>query len=348
MIHDETASKILFPMTAYSSLGPVSGIFGKSSATKKWAIFVILCLFFSVVSLFAIGFGFKSGQRKMQKDGEFYSLLDTTQLTKVYHMSRFQDFHNLNFMLQPRVSGTEENKKIQDFIISTFKNLNWHIEEDEFISETPMGNKTFKNIIATKDPRASKRITFAAHFDSKYFKDFKFVAATDSAVPCAIMIDLAISLNDALEKMATYKKSESTLQMIFFDGEEAFVNWSDTDSLYGSRHLAKKWSKADEVNNDPLFTSLKNPVTEIDKIQAMILLDLLGTHDAKVPNSHPETNWIYFRLVDIQRRLSFSSLLSQNLQSRIQNPHDGGIFSTTNQQQVASDAVSPFLMLDCG
>lgn len=31
------------------------------------------------------------------------------------------------------------------------------------------------------------------------------------------------------------------LMLIFFDGEEAFKEWSDTDSLYGSRHLAKKW-----------------------------------------------------------------------------------------------------------
>lgn len=28
--------------------------------------------------------------------------------------------------------------------------------------------------------------------------------------------------------------------MVFFDGEEALVEWSESDSLYGSRHLAKK------------------------------------------------------------------------------------------------------------
>jgi Zn-dependent M28 family amino/carboxypeptidase len=31
--------------------------------------------------------------------------------------------------------------------------------------------------------------------------------------------------------------------VVFFDGEEAFKKWSDTDSLYGSRHLAEKWGK---------------------------------------------------------------------------------------------------------
>lgn len=31
-----------------------------------------------------------------------------------------------------------------------------------------------------------------------------------------------------------------SLQLIFFDGEEAFLHWSPQDSLYGSRHLASK------------------------------------------------------------------------------------------------------------
>ena len=36
--------------------------------------------------------------------------------------------------------------------------------------------------------------------------------------------------------------SDVTLQMVFFDGEEALVSWTSTDSLYGARHLAEKWS----------------------------------------------------------------------------------------------------------
>jgi hypothetical protein len=33
--------------------------------------------------------------------------------------------------------------------------------------------------------------------------------------------------------------SEYSLQLIFFDGEEAFQRWTATDSLYGSRQLAR-------------------------------------------------------------------------------------------------------------
>ena len=34
--------------------------------------------------------------------------------------------------------------------------------------------------------------------------------------------------------------AETTLQLIFFDGEEAFVSWTDTDSIYGAKlvHLS--------------------------------------------------------------------------------------------------------------
>lgn len=31
--------------------------------------------------------------------------------------------------------------------------------------------------------------------------------------------------------------AETTLQLIFFDGEEAFTNWNATDSLYGARSV---------------------------------------------------------------------------------------------------------------
>jgi hypothetical protein len=31
--------------------------------------------------------------------------------------------------------------------------------------------------------------------------------------------------------------SETTLQLVFFDGEEAFKDWTDTDSIYGARFV---------------------------------------------------------------------------------------------------------------
>lgn len=50
------------------------------------------------------------------------------------------------------------------------------------------------------------------------------------------------------------------LMLVFFDGEEAFYNWSENDSLYGSRHLARKWEE----------TRYKNE-REIDRIASLHL-----------------------------------------------------------------------------
>jgi glutaminyl-peptide cyclotransferase len=72
----------------------------------------------------------------------------------------------------------------------------------------------------------------------------QFLGATDSAAPCAMMLDLAEALNPLLDEKK--KQSETgfvddediadlTLQLVFFDGEEAFVSWTDTDSIYGAR-----------------------------------------------------------------------------------------------------------------
>lgn len=53
------------------------------------------------------------------------------------------------------------------------------------------------------------------------------------------MLNLVKTSLPLLQKMLEGKNLG--LMLIFFDGEEAFENWSATDSLYGSRHLARKW-----------------------------------------------------------------------------------------------------------
>lgn len=61
---------------------------------------------------------------------------------------------------------------MRNYIVSTLKKLDWHVEEDTFTDNTPYGTKRFTNVIATKDPDAPRRVVVAAHFDSKFFPDF--------------------------------------------------------------------------------------------------------------------------------------------------------------------------------
>lgn len=78
----------------------------------------------------------------------------------------------------------------------------------------------------------------------------QFLGATDSAAPCAFMLDLAEALTPSLlarqrriqEGQAILRdgfdeeeSAETTLQLLFLDGEEAIKDWTNTDSIYGAR-----------------------------------------------------------------------------------------------------------------
>jgi len=79
--------------------------------------------------------------------------------------------------------------------------LGWTVSEDSFTEATPLGDKKFVNMIAVHDPAVSRRLILACHYDSKLFTDAHFIAATDSAVPCALMLDVARLLNASLSKV---------------------------------------------------------------------------------------------------------------------------------------------------
>ena len=66
-------------------------------------------------------------------------------------------------------ADTENNTFVREYIVSTLKKLNWHVELDEFTDNTPIGPKRFANIIATQDINAPRRVVLSAHFDSKYY-----------------------------------------------------------------------------------------------------------------------------------------------------------------------------------
>ncbi|KAI8622806.1 hypothetical protein BC830DRAFT_1056808 [Chytriomyces sp. MP71] len=222
--------------------------------------------------------------------------------------------------LVKRVAGSDANARVQKHIVAVFEGLGWAVEQDTFEDNTPLGTVQFNNIIATKNPKAKRRLVLAAHFDSKYFKDFDFIGATDSAVPCAILVSIAHSLNKLLDEIDS--DSNTTVQMIFFDGEEAFKDWTASDSLYGSRHLAQKWEK---LRLDGTTTGTKKR-TYLTAMDAFILLDLIGDPDSKFVNLNHDTYWMWDRIVSIEQRLAKSELLSHSKNRRINVEGEAGYF----------------------
>ena len=104
------------------------------------------------------------------------------------------------------------------------------------------------NIIVTRDPPWTQpgdvgRLALVAHYDSK-LTPAGFIGATDSAAPCAMIMHAARSLDEALTKKWEAMQADGSsaleevvgVQILFLDGEEAFVSWTDSDSLYGARY----------------------------------------------------------------------------------------------------------------
>ncbi|KAI0798284.1 glutaminyl-peptide cyclotransferase [Xylaria sp. FL0064] len=230
----------------------------------------------------------------------------------------------LSPILVPRVPGTPGSVAVQHHIVDFFARElpQWRLEWQNSTSRTPATGATdisFSNLLFTRDPPWTKgngdvgRLALVAHYDSLY-KPEGFIGATDSAAPCAMLMQVARGIDAALTKKweameesgdagLGLEDDDKGVQIIFLDGEEAWVTWSNTDSLYGARSLAEKW----EAEMYPAQSTYETP---LHAINLFVLLDLLGAADPHVPSYFPTTHWAYQGMAKIEKRMRELGLLA--------------------------------------
>jgi hypothetical protein len=140
----------------------------------------------------------------------------------------------------PRPAGSPELEKTRELIASSLTANGWSVERQEFTDSTPRGPVKFVNLIGRfsakrSEPPAltSQRAIVCSHYDTKRFSTIRFVGANDGASSTGALLELARVL--ALDRALAAR-----VELVFFDGEEAFVQFSESDGLYGSRHYAAK------------------------------------------------------------------------------------------------------------
>ncbi|XP_029862347.1 glutaminyl-peptide cyclotransferase-like protein isoform X3 [Aquila chrysaetos chrysaetos] len=221
-------------------------------------------------------------------------------------------------LLRERVPGGPGSRAARQHIMGCLGALGaaWHLELDAFEAVTPRGPVTFTNVVATVAPAAPRRLVLACHYDTKILPPGPgkqlFLGATDSAVPCAILLELAAALDRPLRRAkdrmpgsptrwtpGSQQGAELTLQLLFLDGEEAFGDWSVTDSLYGARHLAARMAATPHGPHG----------TQITTMSLLVLLDLLGARHPAIHSHFPRTHHWFLRLVAIEQRLRQLGLL---------------------------------------
>ncbi|SCU98965.1 LADA_0H16468g1_1 [Lachancea dasiensis] len=209
-----------------------------------------------------------------------------------------------------RTPGSPGSQKTQKFIESHFNQLrnDWLFEEDKF----SQSDFNFTNLVFTLGQNASSYLILSAHYDSKLVPE-GFVGAIDSAASCGILLYIAEfvdSLFDGRQDITQkeFHQEPMGLKIVFFDGEEALKEWTSEDSIYGSKHLAEKWSKDGTMS----------------KIDLFILLDLLGSVDnVRVPSYFSSSAEEYKHLIEIeslnQHNLPYRETLFDSEDPRFQN-----------------------------
>jgi hypothetical protein len=135
--------------------------------------------------------------------------------------------------LGPRTPESEAIEKSRVYIKEQLKASGWNVTEQQFTDDTPRGQVRFVNLIARFGAAAKANDLFllCSHYDTKIFDTFRFVGANDGGSSTGLLLELARVLRQQ-------PRLAAKIELVFFDGEEAVDNFTDTDGLYGSRHFA--------------------------------------------------------------------------------------------------------------
>ncbi|HYE64304.1 MAG TPA: M28 family metallopeptidase [Pyrinomonadaceae bacterium] len=190
----------------------------------------------------------------------------------------------------PRPAGSAELAKTRDYIVSELKSYGLSVNSDAFRASTPIGERQMVNVTAELPGESNDVIILASHYDTKLFKEFRFVGANDAGSSTGALLELA-------RVLATRgQKPRFTYWFVFFDGEEAFCEgWEDCgkpnapDNTYGSRRYAAQLKEKNELR----------------RVRAMILLDMVGYKDLRLGRDEMSTQWLLDVVWQTARELGY-------------------------------------------
>jgi Zn-dependent M28 family amino/carboxypeptidase len=167
------------------------------------------------------------------------------------------------------------------------------LETDSFTARTPIGPVAMRNYIVRYPGKKDGVIVLATHYETNYpLRDINFVGANDGACTTALLIEIGNYLR-------THPPQGYSVWLVFDDGEEAIQEWSNSDSLYGTRHLAARWSQ------DGTLT----------KIKAFLLADMIGDKDLNIDFEANSTPWLRDLLKVAAKNTGHSSSIYKNSNS---------------------------------
>jgi Zn-dependent M28 family amino/carboxypeptidase len=182
----------------------------------------------------------------------------------------------------PRWPTGPGHVKAEEFLRSHFQRAHDQLEEDTFTADTPIGPVALSNFIVRFPGKKDGVIVLATHYETNYWlRNINFVGANDGGSTTGLLMAIGDRLR---EQTAGGRKLDGySVWLVFDDGEESIQpTWTDSDSTYGTRHLAAKWGRDGTLG----------------KIKAFILADMIGDKDLDIQRESQSTDW----LVDLVRK----------------------------------------------
>lgn len=130
----------------------------------------------------------------------------------------------------PRPAGSAALEQTRKLILDELESVGLSTWTHAFNAETPVGEIGMVNLVGEIQGDREGIIIVSGHYETKLFDNFTFIGANDAGSSTAFLLELARAIGP--------KRNGRTLWLVFFDGEEAFGEWSDTNGLFGSRALA--------------------------------------------------------------------------------------------------------------
>jgi Zn-dependent M28 family amino/carboxypeptidase len=171
--------------------------------------------------------------------------------------------------------------------------------DDRFTARTPIGPLTMHNLIVKFPGKKDGIIVLASHYETNYWlKDIRFVGANDGACTTALLIALG-------QYYREHPPQGYSVWLLFTDGEESInKDWTNEDSLYGTRHIAAKWSGDGTLGH----------------IKAFVLADMIGWKNLNIDKETNSTPWLLDLLAKAGRDTGHSKYLFKDSQA-IEDDH---------------------------
>jgi len=182
----------------------------------------------------------------------------------------------------PRQSGTEGIRRAQEYIIAQLQAFGCAVETDEFIASTPVGPVPMKNILAKIAGQSANIVMLLTHYDT--LRKAGFVGANDGGSSTGLMLEMA--------RLLCGRPRAFTIWIVFLDGEEAFVQWSDTDGTYGSRNLAARMALSGDLA----------------RVKAVLLADMVGDRELRYLRETNSTAWLVDLVWQTASRLGYGQI----------------------------------------